>query len=117
MERSGGRGAEGEMTDEAREKKRLCTQKRDGGETGGLKVFGGKKDKDGIGGINRGGISTHRQIEIIWNATAACSLHRHKVAAYTTHTRCLKDLLGACGDVSHSIHITVPQHTQTCCAL
>ena len=53
----------GGMTDESRSTKDSGTQKRDGGETGGLKVLGRKGDKDGKKGSSERGISTRRQIE------------------------------------------------------
>ncbi len=53
MERGNERG--GEMTDEARSTKECGTQKEDGGKTGGLKVLGRKRDKDGTEGSSEGG--------------------------------------------------------------
>lgn len=63
-----------------------------------------------------GGLSTQTRIEIISNAIAGIWAARWPLTQHThTHTAtcCLKDLLDACRDMSHSIHITVPQHTQT----
>lgn len=43
------------MTDESRSTKDSGTQKEDGGESGGLKVLGRKRDKDGKEGSSEGG--------------------------------------------------------------
>lgn len=47
---------------------------RVGGKTGGLKVLGRKRDKDGKEGSSEGGISTQRQIERDYFECQCCTL-------------------------------------------
>lgn len=93
-------------------------------ETGGLKVLGRKRDKDGKGGSREKGISTWRLIErdYFWMSalhTLSTGIEKTDSPA-CTHTVicCGKGLLDSCRDMIHSIHMAVPQHIQTdilCC--
>lgn len=79
-------------------------------ETGGLKVLGRKRDKDGKEGSSKGGISTQRQIERDYFECQCCTLSARIRAArwlLTQHTHTYKH---------KRIHTyTTHTHRTTCC--
>lgn len=124
----------GEMTDEARSTKECGTQKKDEGGNRWIEGVRRKERQGWKGGIKWGGDKHtetdrkrlfRRPMPHILSAgirAARWLLTQHTQTYTHTQTRtatcCQKDLLGACRDMSHSIHITTPQHIQTnilCC--
>lgn len=124
------------MTDEARSTKECGTQKN---RIDGNRWIEGVRQNERQGwkgGIKSGGgvvVSIRRRIEkdyferrmLLYSLSTGIRAARWLLTQHTrrlihiyTATCCQKDPLGACGDVSHSIHITTPQHIQTnilCC--
>lgn len=106
------------MTDKSRSAKESGTQRKKGRGTGGLKVLRRKRDKDGKKGSSEGDKRAATDRKRLFRMPVLHTLSAGIRATRWLLTQQTQTLLGACRDVTHTIHIAAPQHMQTnttCC--